>query len=39
VRKDVFAHAPDSKGAKDYDALVDELLATGFIEVRSRPGQ
>jgi len=39
VRKDVFAHAPDSKGAKDYDALVDELLATGFIEVRPRPGQ
>jgi chromosome partitioning protein len=39
VRKDVFAHAPDSKGAKDYDALVDELLATGFIEVRPHPGQ
>jgi chromosome partitioning protein len=39
VRKDVFAHAPDSKGAKDYDALVDELLASGFIEVRPRPGQ
>ncbi len=39
VRKDVFAHAPDSKGAEDYDALVDELLASGFIEVRPRPGQ
>jgi chromosome partitioning protein len=39
VRMDVFAHAPDSKGAKDYGALLDELLATGFIEVRPRPGQ
>jgi len=38
-RKDVFAHAPDSRGAQDYGALVEELLATGFIEVRPRPGQ
>jgi chromosome partitioning protein len=35
-KKDVFAHAPDSRGAADYDALVDELVATGFIELRDR---
>jgi chromosome partitioning protein len=35
--KDVFAHAPESKGAVDYDALVDELVASGFIEERERP--
>ncbi|MGD9952279.1 MAG: ParA family protein [Burkholderiales bacterium] len=34
VRKDVFEHAPDSRGAKDYDALVDELFASGFIARR-----
>ncbi len=34
--KDVFAHAPDSKGAADYDALVDELVSCGFIEERER---
>ena len=33
-KKDVFAHAPDSRGAKDYDALLDELIAIGFIERR-----
>jgi chromosome partitioning protein len=38
-RKDVFAHAPDSRGAQDYDALLEELLATGFIEARPHPGQ
>jgi chromosome partitioning protein len=32
--KDVFAHAPESKGAADYDALVDELVTCGFIEER-----
>jgi chromosome partitioning protein len=37
--KDVFAHAPESKGAADYDALVDELVACGFIEERERPAQ
>ena len=31
VRKDVFSHAPESRGARDYDALVEELLETGFI--------
>jgi chromosome partitioning protein len=30
--KDVFTHAPGSRGAQDYDALMDELVATGFIE-------
>lgn len=28
---DVFAHAPDSRGAKDYKALLDELEAGGFL--------
>lgn len=35
--KDVFAHAPESKGAQDYDTLVEELLATGFIQRRPPP--
>jgi chromosome partitioning protein len=35
--KDVFAHAPESKGARDYDSLVEELLATGFIQQRPPP--
>lgn len=35
--KDVFAHAPDSRGAGDYDALVDELVGAGFIEARVAP--
>jgi len=34
VRKDVFAHAPESRGAQNYDALVDELVQTGFVEAR-----
>jgi chromosome partitioning protein len=29
--KDVFAHAPGSRGAQDYAALVDELSACGFL--------
>jgi chromosome partitioning protein len=28
---DVFAHAPDSRGARDYAALLDELEAAGFL--------
>lgn len=28
----VFEHAPTSRGAHDYDDLVEELLADGFIE-------
>ncbi len=27
----VFQHAPNSRGAQDYDALLDELLNDGFI--------
>ena len=34
ARKDVFAHAPESKGAQSYDALVEELVGMGFIEAR-----
>jgi len=29
--RDVFAHAPDSRGALDYVALLDELEAVGFL--------
>jgi len=29
--KDVFTHAPQSQGAKDYDSLVTELAETGFL--------
>ena len=32
--RDVFAHAPGSRGASDYDTLLDELVAEGFIEPR-----
>ena len=32
VNKTVFEHAPHSHGARDYAALLDELLADGFIE-------
>jgi hypothetical protein len=27
----VFTHAPDSRGAQDYDALLDELMESGFV--------
>jgi len=30
--EDVFAHAPGSRGAQDYDALLDELIETGFLK-------
>jgi len=30
-QKDVFAHAPESRGATDYAALLDELTACGFM--------
>lgn len=29
--KDVFTHAPSSRGARDYNALLLELMACGFI--------
>lgn len=32
LHKTIFEHAPDSRGAQDYDALLDELVADGFIE-------
>jgi chromosome partitioning protein len=32
LNKSVFEHAPCSRGAQDYDALLDELMADGFIE-------
>ena len=35
--KDIFTHAPDSKGAKDYEALLEELLTTGFLETEAKP--
>jgi chromosome partitioning protein len=35
--KDIFAHAPDSRGAQDYEALLEELLSTGFLEIEARP--
>lgn len=30
---DVFSHAPGSRGASDYNALLEELLASGFWEI------
>jgi len=33
VGKDIFAHAPNSRGAADYEALLEELLVSGFLEV------
>jgi chromosome partitioning protein len=32
-RKDIFAHDAKSRGARDYEQLLEELLATGFLEV------
>jgi len=29
--EDVFTHAPGSRGAQDYDALLEELIETGFL--------
>ena len=31
VGLDVFRHAPDSRGARDYQALADELMGAGFV--------
>jgi len=30
--KDIFTHAPNSRGAQDYETLLQELLTTGFLE-------
>jgi chromosome partitioning protein len=35
--KDVFAHAPTSRGALDYESLLQELLTTGFLETEAKP--
>jgi chromosome partitioning protein len=32
-KRDIFSHAPGSRGAQDYERLLEELLATGFLEV------
>jgi len=32
VERDVFAHAPESRGARDYAALLDELSGAGFLD-------
>lgn len=31
LHKTIFEHAPDSRGAQDYDSLLDELMLDGFI--------
>jgi len=30
--KDIFSHAPGSRGAQDYSSLLEELLSSGFLE-------
>jgi len=30
--KDIFAHAPESRGAQDYEALLQELVASEFLQ-------
>jgi chromosome partitioning protein len=30
--KDIFAHAPNSRGAQDYEGLLQELMASGFLQ-------
>ena len=32
VGLDIFRHAPDSRGARDYADLYDELVSTGFMD-------
>lgn len=36
---DVFAHAPGSRGAKDYQALYDELTSSRFLEEDDAPAK
>jgi chromosome partitioning protein len=31
--RDIFAYAPGSRGAQDYERLLEELLTSGFLEV------
>jgi chromosome partitioning protein len=35
--KDVFAHAPNSRGAQDYESLLQELLSSGFLQTETSP--
>jgi chromosome partitioning protein len=35
--KTIFEHAPGSRGAQDYETLLDELLADGFIKATALP--
>lgn len=35
--KDVFAHAPNSRGAQDYESLLQELLSSGFLKTDATP--
>lgn len=37
--QDVFEHAPDSRGARNYTELLEELLATGFLCLPEAAGQ
>jgi len=32
VKKNIFEYAPSSRGAQDYEALLDELMSDGFIK-------
>ncbi len=36
IRLDVFRHAPQSRGAHDYDALAEALSAEGFVPARTK---
>jgi chromosome partitioning protein len=31
LHQDIFAYAPESRGARDYQALLDELIEVGFV--------
>jgi chromosome partitioning protein len=33
VGKDIFSHAPQSRGAADYEALLEELTSSGFLTI------
>ena len=35
--KDVFSHAPDSRGAQDYSDLLEELLSSEFLDAPGAP--
>lgn len=35
MNRDIFEHAPTSRGARDYEALLDELSSSGFVEQRA----